>query len=138
MADIVTAENVQRLAFNVTTDEGPSFVTVVTGTIRSGTGVGSSGTNEQRWRLSLRALLDYPALAPGKFRKATATAAFSGVAGSMEAAPNAFEYLIEEVRASLDDETGKVELLIDGMIAVTNGNLAPPRISFQVTTLAMV
>jgi hypothetical protein len=52
--------------------------------------------------------------------------------------PNAFEFLIEEVRASLDDETGKVELRIDVTLAVTNGNVGQPRISFQVTTLAMV
>lgn len=63
MATLVTATNLQKLEFDVTTAEGPSHVMIVTGTIPILLGPSSM-------QGSFKALID-PILAPGKFLKAT-------------------------------------------------------------------
>src|SRR5438034_1026250 len=71
----VTPTNLQKMEFDVTTAEGPSRVTVVTGVIPGGLEV-SAGNNFSTQSINLTALLD-PTLTPGQFRKATATAALA-------------------------------------------------------------
>ena len=75
----VTPTNLQKMEFDVTTAEGPSRVTVVTGVIPGGLEV-SAGNNFSTQSINLTALLD-PTLTPGQFRKATATAALATGAG---------------------------------------------------------
>ena len=63
MVTLVEPTNVQKIEFNVTTTEGPSCVTIVTGTLPiSLAAFGKPGTTSQRG--SFKAVLD-PALTPG-------------------------------------------------------------------------
>jgi hypothetical protein len=75
----VTPTNVQKIEFDVTTAEGPSRVTVVTGIIPTGPDVSTGAFSSAS--LSLTALVD-PTLTPGQFRKATATAALATIVGA--------------------------------------------------------
>jgi hypothetical protein len=142
MATLVTPTNLQKLEFDVTTAEGPSRVTIVTGempiygmatAISSGAG-GSA-------QASFKAVLD-PTLAPGKFRKATATAAFGSIEYFGSAPPLNTRWEIQDAQATFDDEEGKVQLVVDVLISVqssgTNTDATARSIMFQVTTLAMV
>jgi len=135
MATLVTPTSLQKTEFDVTTAEGPSRVTVVTGIIPFGPGAVSSSNDVVSQSLSLSALVD-PTLTPGQFRKATATAALAATRGAVDAVPSSFEYSIDDVEASLDDESGRIELRVDATARVANGNVFIQRITFQVTTLA--
>jgi hypothetical protein len=83
----------------------------------------------------LTALVD-PTLTAGQFRKATATAALAATVGNMSAVPFSFQFSIDNVEASLDDESGRVEIRVGATVAVANGNASIGRITFEVTTLA--
>jgi hypothetical protein len=127
MATVVTPTNVQKMEFDVTTAEGPSRITVVTGRLPIGPQLAQN--------LSFTALVD-PTLSPGQFRKATATAALAAIAANTAAVPNILRFSVDEVEASLDDETGRTEIRIDVTQATSNGNASIESIAFQVTTLA--
>jgi hypothetical protein len=75
-------------------------------------------------------------LTPGQFRHATATAALATTTRNTTAVPSTFQFSIEHGEASLDDESGQIELRVDATAAVANGNASIQRITFQVTTLA--
>ena len=80
MVTLVEPTNVQKIEFNVTTTEGPSCVTIVTGTMPiSLAAFGKPGTTTQRG--SFKAVLD-PALTPGQFRRATSTVSFGAIMSS--------------------------------------------------------
>jgi hypothetical protein len=134
----VTPTNLQKMEFDVTTAEGPSRVTVITGVIPEGPNVNNpqSGSGFLTQTLTLTALVD-PTLTPGQFRKATATAAlaatfhqYNGVGGP------GWQFSIDNVEASLDDESGRIELRIEASVGTDGGNASIRRIAFQVTTLA--
>jgi hypothetical protein len=137
MATAVTPTNIQKMEFDVTTAEGPSRVTVVTGIIPGGPGAFSNSNSFSSQSLSMTALVD-PTLTPGQFRKATATAALATTAANTSAAPSSFQFSVDGVEASLDDETGRIELRVDATAGVSNGNASIQRITFQVTTLAKI
>jgi hypothetical protein len=104
----VTPTNVQKIEFDVTTAEGPSRVTVVTGIIPTGPEAFSTGAFSSA-SLSLTALVD-PTLTPGQFRKATATAALATIVGAVPGpGPSTFQFSfsIDNVEATLDDESGR-------------------------------
>src|SRR5262245_3436830 len=93
-------------------------------------------TKSTAYALSVRTLVD-PALAPGQFRKAVATASF-GVISLQASGPTAKAIgEIVEVRATLDDETGKIQLVI---VIAGRGNATTivdiEELQFQVSTLA--
>jgi hypothetical protein len=132
MVTQVVPQKVQKMEFDVTTSEGPG----VTGTIPTYTGAASSGPQTVN-KESFKVLLD-PTLTPGKFRKATATASLSYTWAY--GAPSEVHWSIEDAQATLDDETGQVQLVIDIMVVAsgTNSNVGTNAAMFQVTTLAMV
>src|SRR5262245_43373960 len=114
MATLITPTDVQKLQYNVTTAEGPGTVTVVTGRMQLSfeTMCQPGPSSSSNRSVSFKALVD-PALAPGHFRKATAIAAIAGTqlisfGGSIGA-----QCLIDDVQATLDDESGQVQIIVD-------------------------
>jgi hypothetical protein len=131
----VTPTNLQKMEFDVTTAEGPGRVTVVTGEINAALGAYANDATFISETLNLTALVD-PTLSPGQFRKATATAALASTTGYVIAIPSQSKFTVDEVQASLDDESGRIELRIDATAGVSNGQTSIQKITFQVTTLA--
>jgi len=131
----VTPTNLQKIEFDITTAEGPGRVTIVSGALPVSWGASSSSTNSEGQSVSVSALVD-PTLTPGQFRKATAIAALGAISGSISAVPSGRECYIDNVEASLDDESGRIEIRVDGRIAVSNGGMVVQGLTFQVTTLA--
>ncbi len=145
MAQMIPAENIQKLEFDVTTSEGPCHVTVITGSLPINMSVGSTPQN-------VKTLVD-PTLQPGQFRKAAAVVSFTNLSTSIPGSgppdpnipgsggfPGAFiSWSIDDVEATLDDESSRIVLRMD-----IGGNSAGQtysvigRIGFQVTTLARV
>src|SRR5262249_14853110 len=124
------------MEFDVTTAEGPSRVTVVTGIIPAGPDVFVATGASSSASLSLTALVD-PTLNPGQFRKATATAALATIVGAVNGSSTFnFSFSIDNVEATLDDESGRVELRVDATVGSNSANVLIQRIAFQVTTLA--
>ena len=134
-------QNIQKMDFEVTTSDGPGRVTIVTGMLPIGLNAWSQG-QQQMHKESYKVLLE-PFVAPGQFRKATATAALSYIMTS--GAPSETQWVIEDAQATLDDDAGQVQLVIDLMAIATapggaggqaNTNLYA--VNFQVTTLALI
>jgi hypothetical protein len=124
----------QKIEFDATTAEGPSRVTIVSGILPLvGLGAGAISTTQN---LSVSALVD-PTLTPGQFRKATAIAALTGTSADLSAGPNVVRCSIDNVEASLDDESGRIEIRIDAQVGIAPiGTLSIHGFTFQVTTLA--
>ena len=156
MATLVKPTNVQKMEFDVTTAEGPSRVTIVTGRIEKedatsplvevvGTTAASDTTARVRQRDSIKVLLA-PTLTPGKFRRAAATASwgdtrYDGLAVTATGAisANSARWVINDAQATFDDETNQVQLVIDVSVEVSGISTAIiGALMFQVTTLAMV
>ena len=137
MATNVTPTNIQKMEFDVTTAEGAGRVTVVTGIIQAGPQAFSNSNSFSTQSLSITALVD-PTLTAGQFRKATATAALAATSANTNAAPSSFQFSVDDVQASLDDESGRIELRVDATAGVSNGSAIIRRITFQVTTLAKI
>jgi hypothetical protein len=137
----VTPTNLQKMEFDVTAGGVPTRVTVVTGTIPGNASVFSPGNNPVNQSVSLRALVD-PTLPPGQFRKATATAALAATSATQNppsaTAQFGFGFSIDNVEASLDDETGRIELRVDATANIVNGVAGIGTIAFQVTTLSVL
>jgi len=68
MAQTVQPTNLQKTEFDVTTAEGPSHVTIVTGILSGFLSATTQGTQQLTQKESFEALVD-PQLAPGQFRK---------------------------------------------------------------------
>jgi hypothetical protein len=140
MATLVTPTAIQKMEFNVTTAEGNCRVTVVTGKVLvpNQLRVLSSGPEAQQSG-SYKVLLD-PTLAPGKFRKATATVSPMDWAATTNSLPGSSLCSIEDAQATFDDEAGQVQLVIDVSVKASgDGNITQFfGSSFQVTTLALV
>jgi hypothetical protein len=136
MAVLTTPTNIQKIEFDVTTAEGPSRVTIVTGTMPVPLFV-SNGSESA----SFKALLD-PTLTAGQFRKATATASFNsiGIGPSVGGPLLRMNWEINDAQATLDDEAGRVQLVVDLTITAEGQNPANriSTVNFQVTTLARV
>jgi hypothetical protein len=142
MATLMTPEKLQKIEFDVTTAEGPSRVTTVTGAIPIFLSVFSQGSFVTQ-KDSFKVLLD-PTLTPGQFRKATAMASFAQFS-SQEQQPiagtqNAMGWQIDDAQATLDDETGKVQLVVDVAVTALGSSMSviAQSLIFQVTTLAKV
>ena len=137
MATLVTPTNVQKMEFDVTTAEGPSRVTVVTGRvlIQNGLRVQSLGPLTGQ-TASYKVLLD-PTLAAGK---ATATVSVISWGATTNSLPGGSLCTIEDAQASFDDEAGRVQLIIDVQVQADGANNMTQFFgsNFQVTTLAMV
>jgi hypothetical protein len=132
----VTPTNLQKIEFDVTTAEGPSRITIVSGILPAlGAGAFSGSISSVNYNLSVSALVD-PTLTPGQFRRATATAALAGTSADVNAAPSNLRCSIDNVEASLHDQSGRIEIRVDAQLAVSNGNMNAPNFTFQVTTLA--
>src|SRR5215470_13385812 len=132
MAQMIPAENIQKLEFDVTTGEGPCHVTVITGSLPINVQIGSTPQ-------SIKTLVD-PTLAPGQFRKAAAVVSFTSLSTSIPPSmgpdpanpgsggfPGAsINWFIDDVQATLDDESSRIVLQMDiggnsgGQIGQTN------------------
>jgi hypothetical protein len=139
MATLVFPRNLQKLEYNATTAEGPCRVTVVNGTIEANLQAVSPGGTGTTERGSFKALLD-PALTPGQFRRAIGTASLATIWWNHSGitTPVQFQWFIDDVQASFDDEAGQVQLVVDARV-MANGPGAVTTIisiSFQVMTLA--
>lgn len=136
MTTLVTPTKLQKVEYDVTTQEGPSRVTIVTGQLPVPITVASLSGAVIVQRESFKALLD-PTLAAGQFRRTTATASMGSlsqvVAGT---GPNG--WAIEDAQATFDDEAGQVQLVIDVALQTNGSRVSAHSILFQVTTLARV
>jgi hypothetical protein len=136
MANLVIPTNLQKLEYDVTTSAGPSRVTVVSGIMPVFLQVsGNQGSQSG----SFKALLD-PQLNPGQFMKSTATASLNNLSYSANAAVTSAQWKIDEVEATFDDESGKIQLRIDATAQAggSNSNSLLQAFGFQVTTLAKI
>jgi hypothetical protein len=135
MATLVTPTNIQKIEFDVTTTEGPSRVTIVTGAMP----IDIKAFNGATVRGSFKALLD-PGLTPGQFRRATATASLGHVLSMGNTTPLTNVWIIEDAQATLDDEAGRVQLVVDVTVSTGGTSVTAQVFSlmFQVTTLARV
>ena len=135
MAILVTPTNLQKLEYDVTTAAGPSHVTVVTGMISANVQAGSNSNQSG----SFKALVD-PQLNPGQFIKATATASMNSLFFQLGVTPGFAVWRIDEVEATFDDESGRVQLRVDATVGSSgnNSNTQLVAIGFQVTTLAKI
>jgi len=139
MAILVNPANLQKLEFNVTSAEpGPFRLTIVTGTFDGAVQVNSGGgwsTNSG----SFKALLD-PLLAAGQFRKATAIAALAGRSCTPGGPNTILQWSVDDAQATWDDESGKVQLIVDATVSAQPANAISTvtRFMFQVTTLAKI
>src|SRR5262245_38030563 len=112
----VTPTNLQKMEFDVTTAEGPSRVTVVTGIIPAGPDVLVATCAASSASVSLTAMVG-PTLTPEQFGKATATAALATIVGAVNGSSTFnFSFSIDNVEATLDDESGRVELRVDATV----------------------
>jgi len=135
MATPVTPSNIEKVEFDVTTAEGPCRVTVITGNLPAAVQAFSNSEQLISQSASVTALVD-PTSAPGQFRKAAATAALASTVANATAVPSSSRFSIDQVEATLDDESGRTEIRVDVTVAVANGNVFVSGITFQVTTLA--
>jgi len=133
----VTPTILEKMEFDVTTAEGPSRVTIVSGIlpVLSGGGAFSGSINFEAQNFSISALVD-PTLTPGQFRKATAIVGLAGTDANVSALPSNTRISIDNVEATLDGQSGRIEIRVDGQMGVSNGNIAVQSLTFQVTTLA--
>lgn len=141
MAILLSPVNLQKVEFDATTAEGQCRVTIVTGSVQvepSGLRVDASGLNLVQQRASYKVLVD-PTLAPGKFRKATATVSAVGWSASTNSFGSS-ACQIEDAEATFDDEAGRVQLIIDLLVEASGTNNISQLFgcNFQVTTLAVV
>jgi hypothetical protein len=135
MATLVTATNLQKIEFDVATPEGPSRVTIVTGVMP----ILLTASHNSIQNGSFKALVD-PTLAPGKFRKATATVSLGAIILAPGQTSATHDLRIGDAQASLDDEAGQVQLVVDVTVRATvmNSLTQVSSLNFQVTTLAVV
>src|SRR6476619_216446 len=141
MITLVAPTNVQKIEFNVTTTEGPSRVTIVTGTMPiSLAAFGKPGNTTQRG--SFKAVID-PSLTPGQFRGATSTVSFGAImSASLSSASRGVrvteQWVLDDARATHDDGSGRVQLVVDVTVRATGPGTSTQTTSlmFQVTTLA--
>jgi hypothetical protein len=142
MVTLVEPTNVQKIEFNVMTTEGPSRVTIVTGTMPiSLAAFGKPGKTTQRG--SFKAVLDH-SLTPGQFRRATSTVSFGAImsSASLSSASGGVriteQWVLDDARATFDDEAGRVQLVVDVTVRATGPGTSTQTTSlmFQVTTLA--
>jgi uncharacterized protein YdeI (BOF family) len=137
MATLVTPTNLQKLEYDVTTGAGPSRVTVVTGIMPVFL---QATANQGTQSGSFKALVD-PQLNPGQFIKATANANLNNLTTNTNVTlPSSALWRIDEVEATFDDESGKIQLRIDATIGSGGANSFSnvQAFGFQVTTLAKI
>jgi hypothetical protein len=140
MATLVEPTNIQKIEFDVTTVAPPSRVTIVTGRIPIELMAQDDADRGNVQRVSYKVLLD-PTLTPGQFRKATSTVSLGGMSAASGGA-SSFNLLlvIDDAQATLDDEAGRVQLVVDVTVMAQGTNVFSRLMSlmFQVTTLATV
>ena len=143
MVTPVEATNVQKIEFDVRTTDGPSRVTIVTGTMPiSLAAFGKPGKTTQNGRF--KALLD-STLTPGQFRRATSIVSFGAIMCSASLSPGGGvkiteQWVLDDAQATFDEKTGRVQLVVDVTVRATGPGTSTQTTSlmFQVTTLAKV
>jgi hypothetical protein len=144
MAIVATVTSTQTIQFDVPgiAPAGASRVFITTGIAEFFLSVGSQTGNALSNTQSVKVLVD-PVIAPGQFRKATAMVGIgqafrqeSNTSGEFSDAA----WRIDDVAASLDDESGKVELRFEVSVVSggTNCTTQLRRATFQVTSIAAI
>jgi hypothetical protein len=113
-------------------------VTIVTGSAEINLMCDTQGQTIAQ-KESYKILLD-PTVEPGQFRKATASVSWAGIRQTLNVTPSYTAWAIEDAQASLDDETNRVQVVVD-VAASASGTYTKAvgqSLNFQVTTLAMV
>jgi len=143
VAQPVVATNQQTMEFVVTGPGNANRVFITTGMAQVSLeafhpGGVAVGVTTQKG--SFRVLIN-PVLTAGQFHKATATASLADVTHNAgDPAQSTFaRWVIDEVEATWDDESGKIQLRIDASVQALGGadNILNA-VAFQVTTLATV
>jgi hypothetical protein len=143
MAIVATVTSTQTMQFDVPGIEpaGGSRVFITTGIAEFSLEVSSQNTIASA-NQTIKVLVD-PVIAPGQFRKATAMVGLGEIfrtesqsGGQVSRAT----WRIDDVAASLDDESGKVELRFEATVVSFGLNCATSllRATFQVTTIAAI
>jgi hypothetical protein len=134
------ATNVQKIEFDVTTAEGASRVTIVTGTVETPESrIEAQGLTAAEQTVRYTLFLD-PTSAPGKFRKATAIVAAGSWNPVVNDSPGDWAWRIQNAQATFDDKAGQVQLVVDVTVSASGTSNIAKNFScnFQVTTLAVV
>jgi hypothetical protein len=124
---------------HVTTTEGPSRVTIVTGTMPiSLAAFGKPGNTTQRG--SFKAVID-PSLTPGQFRGATSTVSFGAImsSASLSSASRGVrvteQWVLDDARATYDDGSGRVQLVGTCLPFSQSGNCNIPSVCRRAAVL---
>ena len=142
MAIVATVTSTQTMQFDVPgiAPAGASRVFITTGIAEFFLVVNSQGNGVSETQ-SIKVLVD-PVIAPGQFRKATAVVGLGEVfrQESNTAGFSTASWRIDDVAASLDDESGKVELRFEARVSSSGPNCTTQlqRATFQVTTIAAI
>src|SRR5262245_56430258 len=145
MAQSATVSSLQTIQFDVpgsSDAEGTTRVHVTTGIAHFDVRVTSPlGGGEVTQTTGLKFFVE-PVIDPGRFRKASAIVALgSGMSVNAPAGGSGrYGYAIDEIAASLDDESGRVEVRFEITVSLQGPGitLSLSKATFQVTTIAGV
>ena len=144
MAIVADVTSTQTMQFDVPgiAPAGASRVFITTGIAEFFLGVSSQSASEVSETQSVKVLVD-PVIAPGQFRKATAVVGVGELIRQESNTPGQFSsgmWRIDDVAASLDDESGKVEMRFEARVTSSGANCTTQlrRATFQVTTIAAI
>jgi hypothetical protein len=145
MAVIANVVSQQSLQFDVPgiAPAGATRVFMTTGIAQFFLAAQSPGPNSVSQSTGVK-LLVQPVIAPGQFRRATAVVALANLqhqdANAVPGQASTGQWQIDDVAASLDDESGQVELRFDVAVNAfgTNTFTALTAVTFQVTSIAAI
>jgi len=144
MAVVANVVSQQSLQFDVPgiAPAGATRVFMTTGIAQFQLAVQSPGQNFASQSTGVKLLVE-PVIAPGQFRRATAVVALASLQqqdGNTPGQSSANLWQIDDVAASLDDESGKVELRFDVTVNAfgTGTSTSLAAVTFQVTSIAVI
>lgn len=142
MAIVANVVSQQSMQFDVPgiAPAGASRVFVTTGIAQFFLSAASQTNAPVSQTQGIKLLVD-PVIAPGQFRKATAVVGLGNITrqdSNLAGPVNTCTWRIEDIAASLDDESGKVELRFEATVtsAGPSSETTLQSVTFQVTTIA--
>jgi len=145
MAVVANVVSQQSLQFDVPgiAPAGATRVFMTTGIAQFPLAVQSPGPNLASQSTGVKLLVE-PVIAPGQFRRATAVVALANLlhldGNAALGQGSQSQWQIDDVAASLDDESGKVELRFDVTVSAlgTSTLTSLAAVTFQVTSIAAI
>jgi hypothetical protein len=132
----------QYMSVLVNGPDGANTLFIASGLMRCGLSQNNPTGSGNALEETFAVILDQPQLGPGQFRRAIASASLAGINGapSQPAAPgsSALSWYVTSAEADLDDETGRIQLMVDLHVGVAFGTAEIAFVSFQVMTSAAV